>query len=123
MLEAGMAITGLAGLGILVIGTLYLVTPRGMAANFGLPSVPEPQGTPWLRVKGIRDSATGVAAFVLLLTASPHTIALALVAFCIIPAGDALIIVLSGGSRRTAWAIHGSTAALMLVGATMLWLA
>ncbi len=123
MLLLGMVITAIAGTGIFVIGFLYMVRPLEIAANFGLPSLPGPGSTAWLRIKGIRDIATGVAAFVLLLTASPPTIAWALLAFCIIPLGDALTVLFSGGSRKTALAIHGSTLALMLFGVVALWFA
>lgn len=123
MLTAGMAIAGLAGLGIFVIGVLYLVTPRRIAAGFGLPSLPGRDATSWLRVKGIRDSATGVAAFALLLTAPPGTIAWVLVAFSLIPAGDAFVVLRSGGPRAIALGVHASTAAFMLLGAAALWCA
>lgn len=80
------------------------------------------EATSWLQVKGVRDSATGVAAFALLVTAPPDTIAWALLTFSIIPAGDALTVLRSGGSGKAALGIHGYTAALMLVGAVALWL-
>ena len=120
MLTLGTTITAVAGLAILVIGVSYLTKPRAMGAAFGLPALPGTEATSWLRVKGVRDSATGIAAFVLLLTASPHTVGWTLLAFCLIPTGDALTVWFSGGSRRTALAIHASTAALMIVGAIAL---
>lgn len=123
MFITGMAITALAGLGILAIGVLYLAIPQAMAVNFGLPVVPDPDATPWLRLKGIRDLATGIVAFVLLLTAERHVLAGCLLAFTIVPLGDALTILGARGSRPVALLIHGSTAALMLAGAGALLLA
>lgn len=122
MLIAGTAITVVAGLGILAVGVFYLVIPQTMAANFGLPIVPGPDATPWLRLKGIRDLATGIVAFVLLLTADPHVLAGCLLAFTIVPLGDALTILGARGSRQAAWLVHGSTAALMILGAGALFL-
>lgn len=123
MLIIGVTIATIAGSGILAVGVLYLAIPRTMAANFGLPVVPGAHATPWLRLKGIRDLATGIAAFVLLLAAEPHVLAGALLAFAIVPVGDAMTILGAGGSRQAALFIHGSTASLMLVGAGALLLA
>ena len=120
MTTAGLIIVALAGLGIFVIGVLYLVIPRAMAPNFGLPVVPSVQATAWLRLKGIRDLATGVAAGVLLLTAPAAVIGYVVVAVTIIPVGDAVTILRSGGDVRTAWGIHLATAAGMLTGAGLL---
>ncbi len=117
MLITGMTIAALAGLAILAVGVLYLVIPHAMAASFGLPNVPAPDATPWLRLKGIRDLATGVTAFVLLVFAERPVLAAALLAFTIVPLGDAMTILGAGGSRQAALSIHGSTAALMLIGA------
>lgn len=51
------------------------------------------------------------------MTAEPHVLAGALLAFTIVPLGDALTILGARGSRQVALLIHGSTAALMLAGA------
>lgn len=123
MLIIGVAVATIAGLGILVIGVLYLAIPQTMAANFGLPIVPDAQATPWLRLKGIRDIATGIAAFVVLLNAEPYVLAGTLLAFAIVPLGDAMTILVARGSRHAAVFIHGSTAVLMFVGAGALLLA
>lgn len=123
MYVAGMTITALAGLGILTIGILYLTIPRTMAGSFGLPSVPDANATPWLRLKGIRDLATGIVAIILLLTAPTNVLAWTVAAFAIIPAGDAVTILRAGGSRRAAIGIHGVTAALMFAGAAALFIA
>ncbi len=123
MLFIGMTIAATAGLGILVVGFLYLAIPGAMAANFGLPIVPHPEATPWLRLKGVRDVATGVAAFVLILVADPQILAAVLLAFAIVPLGDAATILIAKGSRSAALLIHGTTAVLMLLGAGALLMA
>lgn len=116
----GMLIAGLSGLAIAAIGAIYLVAPRRAATGFGLPSLPQESATPWLQLKGLRDLATGVVAGVLLLTAPIPTLGWALLAFTLIPAGDALVVLRSGGRRGMAWGVHGGTASLMAVGAVLL---
>ncbi|HLT83069.1 MAG TPA: DUF4267 domain-containing protein [Phototrophicaceae bacterium] len=120
MTAAGLVISGVAGLGILVVGVCYLLVPRAMAATFGLPAVPPEDATPWLRLKGVRDLTTGVVAGVLLLTATPTVIGWVLLTFTLIPLGDAATIIRSAGDVRVAWTVHGATAALMLIGAALL---
>src|SRR5699024_6305744 len=101
-------------------GALYLVKPRMIAATFGLPSLPAVEATPWLRLKGVRDLTTGVVAVVLLLTAPPTVIGWALLTFALVPLGDAATVIASHGKASAAWGIHGSTAAVMVVGALVL---
>ncbi len=120
MLVAGTLIAIISGVGILTIGVLYLVTPRSMAASFGLPVIPHPEATGWLRVKGFRDIAMGVIAGVVVITAPASVLGWVLAAAAIIPLGDAATILKAGGSRRAALGIHGSTAASMLVASVLL---
>lgn len=120
METTGVLIAAVAGLAIAVIGVLYLVRPRAMATVFGLPVLPHEDATPWLRVKGVRDLTTGVVAGVLLLLAPPTVIGWVLLAFAIIPAGDAATVLVARGDAKAAWGIHGTTAAIMIIGATLL---
>lgn len=123
MEATGLVITLLSGLAIAVIGVLYLVRPRAVAAGFGLPVLPSPDATAWLRLKGVRDLTAGIVAGVLLLTAPPVVTGWVLLAFVLIPLGDALTVLGSRGKTWAAWGIHGATAAIMLVGALLLLLA
>jgi hypothetical protein len=120
MQTTGIVIVALAGLGISIVDLLYLLTPQSMAANFGLPSIPGEDSNAWLRVKGIRDFATGVVAGVLIIAASSTVLGWAVLAFTIIPIGDALIVLRSGGRRAAVIGIHGLTAALMLLASGLL---
>ena len=120
MEAAGLVIAALAGVAIAAIGILYLVRPRTMAAAFGLRVLPHEDATPWLRLKGIRDLTTGVVAGVLLLLAPPTVIGWILLAFAIIPVGDAATVLAARGDAKAAWGIHGTTAAIMIVGAIFL---
>lgn len=120
MIITGLTITALSGLAIAAIGLMYLLAPRAAATSFGLTDIPESGSTPWLRVKGVRDATCGVVAGVLLLTAPLETIGWAVLAFALIPLGDAATVLASGGSRLAAWCIHAPTALLMIVGAALL---
>lgn len=120
MQATGLWITAVAGFAIAAIGMLYLVRPRLVATAFGLPALPHEDATAWLRLKGVRDLTTGVAAGTLLLTAPPDVIGWILLAFTLIPLGDAATILASRGRASAAWGVHGSTALIMLVGALLL---
>lgn len=120
MMTAGYVIAGISGLGILIVGVLYLVIPQQMARHFGFNEVPSGDATPWLRLKGIRDFATGVVALALIIAAPPEVLLIALLAFIIIPVGDAVMILMQRGRLAAALGIHGATAVLMLVGVVML---
>lgn len=117
---AGLLIAALSGAAIAVIGLLYLVYPVAIAASFGLPSLPNVDATAWLRVKGVRDVVTGVVAAVLLVMASPATVGWVLLAFTLIPIGDAATVLAARGQASAAWGIHGTTALTMVVGALLL---
>lgn len=120
MQAAGLGISALAGAAIAALGIFYLVRPRMVAASFGLPVLPHDEATPWLRLKGVRDLTAGIAAGVLLLTAPPDVIGWVLLAFTLIPLGDAATVLGANGKAWAAWGIHGTTAALMLVGVILL---
>lgn len=120
METTGLIIAAVAGVAIFIIGLCYMTVPRAMATNFGLNVLPESGATPWLRVKGIRDTVTGVVAGVLLLTATPTVLGWCVLAFTLIPIGDAAIVLGANGNRSAAWGIHGTTAVLMILGAVLL---
>ncbi len=61
-----------------------------------------------------------MVAAAILLTAPPIVIGWVLLAFTLIPLGDALTVLLSHGNAKAAWGIHGTTAAVMLVGVVLL---
>ncbi|TCP49250.1 uncharacterized protein DUF4267 [Tamaricihabitans halophyticus] len=120
MTTVGLLIVGVAGAGIFAIGLGYLIAPRSFAASFGLPVLPAREATPWLRLKGVRDLASGVVAGVLLGIAPVEVIGAVVLAFAIIPGGDALMILRAGGPRWAALGIHGATAVVMTFGAALL---
>jgi hypothetical protein len=117
-LATGLAILG--GIFIIYIGVSYLLNPQTAAAGFGVPTWPHRDGTAFLAVKGVRDIATGLVVFALLLTGHRRALGWAMLALAFVPAGDMVIVLSQGGSPATAFGIHGLTAAAVVVSAALL---
>ncbi|PJE96901.1 hypothetical protein CUT44_15180 [Streptomyces carminius] len=117
-------LAGLIGAGIVFIGARAFWAPQA-AAGFGIPGTPTEDRNfrAWLSVKAVRDIASGVFVFVLLVGATPHLLGWFMLAATAIPVGDALIVLRSNGPRAAAYGIHGATAAVMLVTSALLLLA
>jgi hypothetical protein len=109
-------VAGLLGAGLLLMGASAVARPQN-AAGFGIPDAPVHDRVlqPWLRVKGLREIAPGAFVFVLMLAASSSALGWYLVVFAAIPAGDALVVLRSGGPKATAYGVHAATSAVMLV--------
>jgi hypothetical protein len=108
----------LVALGIISIGTQYVVSPRTATRSFGLP-LPE-EGAHiawWLRLKGVRDIASGLAVLAFMSWGVPRGVGIILLVEAIIPVGDMLVILAAKGSTRSAFGIHGLTAVLMVLAA------
>jgi hypothetical protein len=111
-----LSLTALIAVGIVVIGGFYLVSPQRISGSFGLkPPAPDPDTRAWLRLKGIRDVAAGLAVLSLILSADSRAVGIVLLVFAIIPFGDMSNILVSGGRKATAFSVHGVTCAVMLV--------
>jgi hypothetical protein len=106
---------GLIGAGIIVIGALGLWAPR-FAAGFGIPNTPTEDRSfqAWLSVKAVRDIASGLFIFIMLVGATPQLLGWFMLAATFMPVGDALIVLRSKGPKATAYGVHGATAAVML---------
>lgn len=98
-----------------VFGLNYLFNGQGAAAGFG---IVDPDG--YYIVKGVRDLAYGLTVLILLLLGQRRALAWVVLADSIIPIGDCLAVVISGGSVGYALAVHGSAAVLVLVTAGLL---
>jgi uncharacterized membrane protein len=108
-------LAALVAVGIIVIGCFYLVSPERVLGSFGLkPPASDADTRAWLRVKGIRDVASGLAMLTLMLTTDSRTVGIVLLVFAIIPFGDMFNILVSGGRKATAFSVHGVTCAVML---------
>ena len=113
--KIGYGLSGLLGAGIIVIGTRFLVAPRAAAAAYGIADEQGgPASDPYLAVKGVRDIASGVVAFVLLAAGKPHILGRYLAAYSMVPVGDAVIVLQRNGRKATAYGVHGTTAVVML---------
>ena len=108
----------LAAAGIMGIGTMYLLRPRVMTHNFGLP-LPEkgPNTTWWHRLKGSRDIVSGLVVLALMTWGSSHLLGIVLLIEAIVPTSDMTTILAAKGSTGTALGVHGLTAALMIAAA------
>jgi hypothetical protein len=105
----------------IAIGIYYLVNPVAATSSFGLP-LPD-YGTNtiwWLRLKGIRDSASGLLLLAFMAWSVPRGIGLILLMQAIIPVGDMLLILAAKGSTRSALGLHATTAAVMAITAISL---
>lgn len=93
-----------AGAAVFIVGLCYLIIPSAAAKSFGLAALPGELATPWLRVKGVRDAVTGIVAVVLLVAASPVVISWCVLAFTLIPIGDAAIVLARRIAEDEGWA-------------------
>ena len=113
VIPLGLAV--LIAVGIIVIGSFYLVSPARVLGSFGLkPPASDADTRAWLRLKGIRDFACGWLVLIMMLTADRRSAGIALLVLAIIPFGDMSIILGSGGSKSKALSIHGVTCAAMV---------
>src|ERR1700693_651465 len=86
-------LAALMAVSIFVIGCFYLVSPERMTGSFGLkPPASDADTRSWLRLKGIRDVASGLVVLTMMLTADRRSVGIALIVFAIIPLGDMSIV-------------------------------
>jgi hypothetical protein len=115
-LSIGVAL--LVALGIIAIGFMYLIDPRAATRSFGLPLPEEGANVAWwLRLKGVRDIVAGLVVLAAMLWGGHRILGIALLIQAMIPLGDMSLILAARGSSKRAFAIHGLTAALMILAA------
>jgi hypothetical protein len=113
VIPLGLAV--LISVGIIVIGSFYLVSPARVLGSFGLkPPASDADTRAWLGLKGIRDVAAGLAVLTLTLATDSRTVGIIPLVFAVIPFGDMCNILGSGGRKVTAFSVHGVTCAVML---------
>jgi hypothetical protein len=111
----------LVSAGIIVIGAFYVLAPERVLGGFGLrPPASDADTRAWLRLKGIRDIASGAAVLTLMLATGSRTVGIALLVFAMIPFGDMSNILGSRGRKVAAFSIHGVTCAVMVVAGLLL---
>ncbi|QWA11268.1 DUF4267 domain-containing protein [Sodalis ligni] len=113
-LVMGMAL--LLALAIIAIGTQYVLKPMTATRSFGLPLPESGANIPWwLRLKGVRDIASGVLVLAFMAWGAPQGIGIILLVEAIVPVGDMLLILAAKGSAKSAFSIHAPTAVLMIL--------
>ena len=111
-----LVLAALIAVAIIVIGCFYLASPERILGSFGLkPPATDADTLAWLRLKGIRDVASGLVVLTMMLTTNSRSVGIVLLVLAIIPFGDMSNILGSGGSKSTAFSVHGVTCAVMLV--------
>jgi len=111
-----LSLAALLAVAIIVIGCFYVISPERMTGSFGLkPPAPDADTRAWLRVKGIRDIVSGLVVLTLMVTTNTRTVGIALLVLAITPLGDMSNVLASGGSKSTAFSVHGVTCVVMLV--------
>lgn len=119
--DIGYGLSGLLGLGIIFIGTRFLLAPRAASASFGIAVAPgNGSADPYLSVKGVRDIASGFVVFILLAAGESRLLGGFMLAASIIPVGDAIIVLRRNGPKATAYGVHAVTAVVMLAAAAFL---
>ena len=117
---AAHSLGAVASVGIMGIGTRFLVDPRGAQVGFGI----APGNVRGLTaIKGVRDITLGIVLLTVWTVAGPKTLGWAMVAASVTPVGDAFIVASNGGTLATALSIHGVTAALLAAAGAVLVLA
>jgi hypothetical protein len=115
------ALAGLIAAAIIFIGARFIVAPRVAAAGYGVQADPDqPSAGAYLRVKGVRDIASGLFVIILMVAGATHLLGWVILAATIIPLADATIVLRNGGPKSIAWGVHGLTAVVMLVTAALL---
>ena len=106
---------------LLVLGCFYVLAPERVTSSFGLkPPAADADTRAWLRLKGIRDIASALTVLTLIPTTDYRTVGIVVLVLAIIPFGDMSNVVLSGGSKATAFSVHGATCAAMIVSGLLL---
>jgi hypothetical protein len=116
--RVALVVVGVIGVGIILIGTRFLLDPTAGAAGFGVP-VP-PADDPFLAVKGVRDIGSGLMLLTLLALRQARVLGWVTLAASFMAVGDALIVLAYDGPAYVAYGVHGATAVVMIAAAIVL---
>jgi hypothetical protein len=116
MALVGYSLSGLIAAAIVFIGARFWWAPAVASAGFGIPNSPSPSSgfSAWLAVKGARDIVSGLFIVLLMANGSPRLLGEFMLVASLIAFGDAVIVLRSGGSRTTAFGIHGLTGLVII---------
>lgn len=111
----------LLAFGIIAVGAQYIFSPAAAARIFGLPLPDSGANTAWwLRLKGVRDIASGLTVLALMIWSTPAAVGISLLVKAFIPIGDMSLVLAAKGSAPKAYGMHGVTAAVMVLTAVLL---
>lgn len=111
--DSGYYLSAAIALTLVLIGARFFVAPYAAAEGFGVAVVPDARWDAYLSVKAIRDIGAGIFAAILILDRSGQLLGLFLLIAMMIT--DALIVLKHGGTKTTAFGIHGATAGILLI--------
>ena len=111
----GFYLSGAIAFAIVVIGARFFVAPRAAAAGYGVTMGQEKACDAFLSVKGVRDIVSGLFTVIVIVDRSAQLLGWFMLVATIIPITDTAIVLRHGGTKATAFGIHGSTALLMLI--------
>ena len=115
IVDIGYYLSAAIALTIVLIGAYFFVAPYAAAEGFGVAVVPDARWDAYLSVKAIRDIGAGIFTAILILNRSSQLLGFFLLAATIVPLTDALIVLKHGGTKATAFGIHGATAGIILI--------
>lgn len=117
-------LAGLVGVAVIVMGGRAFWAPQA-AVGFGIPDTPTEDRAfhAWLSVKAVRDIAAGLFILIVVVGGTTHLLGGLMLAATLIPIGDALIVLRSGGPKSAVYGIHGATAVVMLAISVLLLIA
>ncbi|HEX3784826.1 MAG TPA: DUF4267 domain-containing protein [Pseudonocardiaceae bacterium] len=122
-LHIAQVLAGLVGVGIIVIGIRFLIQPAACADGFGVAIAPAPGVNGYLATKAVRDIASGLFIFALLVLASTQVVGVFLLLASLIAFGDMGIVLRNGGKPAVAFGVHGATGAVIVVAGLLFLLA
>lgn len=114
MIRIARAVAPAGALAIIGIGARFLMRPEAGVAGFGVTAGDDRALT---AIKGVRDITSGLVLLAVWRLGSPRVLGASLLAGSFTPWGDMVIVLRRGGSRATAFGVHGLTAAVMDVAA------
>jgi len=114
-INIGYYLSAAIALTIALIGAFFFVAPYAASEGFGVTVIRDTRWDAYLSVKAIRDIGAGIFTAILILNRSGQLLGFFLLASTIIPLTDAVIVLKHGGTRATAFGIHGTTAGIILM--------
>jgi len=108
-----------AALGIIFLGSRFLLAPKVAAESFGVP-LNDGTGFAFAYAKGIRDIFSGVVALPFLLRGHRRAVAWIILTATMIPVFDGFIIIHFSGARPMFLSIHWGAAVYMAILAVFL---